>query len=172
MAFDSNILDFDVLTVIHPPWIPAAQAGLYVLTTDARLSDARTPLAHTHPASDIIGLSTGVSIRTGGIPIGTRPAINFIPGINGLTVSGLDNPGSGQVDLSFEIPAVVPAIITPAASTASLATQVSLDAAVAALAELQSDFDKLLAWVILNFGTIPQGLETDAEQALEVYASN
>lgn len=32
-----------------------------VNTTDSRLSDARTPLAHTHPQSDVTGLTTALS---------------------------------------------------------------------------------------------------------------
>jgi hypothetical protein len=35
---------------------PADVTGTAVITTDSRLSDARTPLTHTHPQSDIINL--------------------------------------------------------------------------------------------------------------------
>lgn len=34
-----------------------------VVTTDPRLSDARTPTAHTHPESDVTGLVTDLAAR-------------------------------------------------------------------------------------------------------------
>lgn len=44
---------------------PSAISGTAVITTDLRLSDARTPTAHTHPASEISdSTSTGRSILT------------------------------------------------------------------------------------------------------------
>lgn len=44
---------------------PAAISGTAVVTTDPRLSDARTPTAHTHPASQISdSTATGRSILT------------------------------------------------------------------------------------------------------------
>ena len=41
-----------------PGDIGAQPAGDYVTDNDARLTDARTPLPHTHPASDVTGLAT------------------------------------------------------------------------------------------------------------------
>lgn len=44
---------------------PSAISGTAVITTDPRLSDARTPTAHTHPASEISdATATGRSILT------------------------------------------------------------------------------------------------------------
>lgn len=102
MAFENNILDFDVLTVVHLPWIPAAQAGLYVLTSDSRLSDARTPLAHTHAASDIIGFSA-LKVLTNNVLAGTRSAINLLGGVNGIIISAVDNAGADQVDVTIDV---------------------------------------------------------------------
>lgn len=54
------IIDFAVTTVYNAdkaPWLTAgAFSGNFVLTTDPRLSDARTPKAHSHSANDITGL--------------------------------------------------------------------------------------------------------------------
>lgn len=40
--------------------LPAAVAGTAVITTDSRLSDARTPSAHTHVIADTTGLQTAL----------------------------------------------------------------------------------------------------------------
>lgn len=87
---------------------------------------------------------------------------------------GLPWPRTDEVGAQLAIQSFSPKrpAVAATASSASFATQASLDVTNTTLAELQSDFDKLLAWVILNFGSIPEGLENDAESALNTYASN
>ena len=50
--------------------------GSVVLTTDARLSDERTPLSHTHSASDL----TSGTVATARLGSGTASASTFLRG--------------------------------------------------------------------------------------------
>lgn len=61
MAFDNDILDFAVVTVVNGNKF-INQLGL-VTITDARLTDARTPLPHTHSLSDVIGLTSALNLK-------------------------------------------------------------------------------------------------------------
>lgn len=61
-----QLIDFAVTRVEHAPWAtPAQLAGKQdalgftpVATDDPRLSDARSPTAHTHPVSDVTDVNT------------------------------------------------------------------------------------------------------------------
>jgi hypothetical protein len=102
-ALDNNILDFKVISVRNPPWIPAAFASTYCLTTDPRLSDSRNPLAHTHPYSDITGVPApvvpGVTVEDDGVQIGTTSRFNFVSGTNtSVTVSD----GGGKLNVQVD----------------------------------------------------------------------
>jgi hypothetical protein len=104
-AIDNNILDFKVISVRNPPWIPAAFASTYCLTTDPRLSDSRNPLPHTHPYSDITGVPApvvpGVAVEDDGVFVGTRSRFNFVSGSNAtLTVTDTGDKLNVQVDAS------------------------------------------------------------------------
>lgn len=88
-----------------PGDIGAQPAGSYVTTGDARLSDARTPLPHTHPASDVTGLATvattgayGDLSGTPSIPevpqdIGAQPAGSYATGAQGALADTAVQPG-------------------------------------------------------------------------------
>lgn len=98
----SDITDFaSAVNTYAPPTIDASllTAGILldsrlsnniVRTTDARLSDARTPLAHNHNISDITGLQTSLDSKQ---PSGSYAALNHthsISSVSGLQ-SALDN---------------------------------------------------------------------------------
>lgn len=59
MNLERNTLDFDVITTYHQAEWLATQGVVFI--TDARLSDARVPVAHNHPASDITDFSSAVN---------------------------------------------------------------------------------------------------------------
>ena len=67
--------------------VPGDVTGTAVITTDSRLSDARTPLSHTHPESDVTNLVTDLA--------GKLPATSF-SGLAKITV-GTSQPGSPNV---------------------------------------------------------------------------
>lgn len=48
------------LSVVGHTHAPSDITGTAVITTDSRLSDARTPLAHTHAIADVTGLQTAL----------------------------------------------------------------------------------------------------------------
>lgn len=58
MPESPRILDFDICRVFHGDTL--VDTLQLVRTTDARLSDARTPLAHTHVIPDVTGLQTAL----------------------------------------------------------------------------------------------------------------
>ncbi|CAB5194753.1 Phage tail repeat like [uncultured Caudovirales phage] len=70
--------------------------GNYVLTSDSRLSDARTPLAHTHVISDTTGLQTALDAKL--------PTANFtyanLPGTPNLSVYYLATNPAGYITAS------------------------------------------------------------------------
>ena len=81
--------------------LPAAVAGTAVITTDSRLSDARTPSAHTHDASAITSgtlsnaRTTATSANTANAIVARDASGDFLAGkINGITVGN----GGGSVD--------------------------------------------------------------------------
>ena len=54
-----SIHDSAVVTYVNPdraPWALGLSLGSYVLTTDSRLSNARTPLPHTHSIAEVVNL--------------------------------------------------------------------------------------------------------------------
>ena len=81
--------------------LPAAVAGTAVITTDSRLSDARTPVTHTHDASAITSgtlanaRTTATSANTANAIVARDASGDFLAGkINGLTVG----KGGGSVN--------------------------------------------------------------------------
>lgn len=59
----NNEVDIDVVTANITGIAPSAISGTAVITTDPRLSDARTPTAHGHAQSDITNLITDLSAK-------------------------------------------------------------------------------------------------------------
>jgi hypothetical protein len=57
-AADGSITD---AKIVSGGLSPNKIAGTAVITTDSRLSDARTPLTHAHAQSDVTGLSTSLA---------------------------------------------------------------------------------------------------------------
>lgn len=53
----------DARTPLTHTHAPADVTGTAVITSDARLSDARTPTAHTHPQSEVTSLTTDLAAR-------------------------------------------------------------------------------------------------------------
>lgn len=81
------ILDYAVTKVYHGERL-VEQLDI-VTGSDSRLADARNPLPHRHPVSDIDGLSslgggiTGITARLdSGSTLGPQPRLNFITGSN------------------------------------------------------------------------------------------
>jgi hypothetical protein len=79
---------------------PTAITGTAVITTDSRLSDSRTPTAHTHPASEVTGIAKqvfqGFSVSTfdTSIPTFSSGVLTSFTlksgGINGTTVNTVE----------------------------------------------------------------------------------
>lgn len=67
-----------------------AELSNYVEDTDVRLTDARTPLAHTHPQSDIIGLTSDLANKQD----------TLVSATNIKTVNGNSILGSGDLVIS------------------------------------------------------------------------
>ncbi len=85
----------------------------YVLTTDGRLSNARTPTAHaaSHEADgsdelDVTGLAgtlaeaQPVAVRVNGVAVGTRIAVDFIEDRD-VRLSGADDAFNGEVAVTI-----------------------------------------------------------------------
>ena len=75
-------------SVVHPG-AGGGVSGTAVITTDPRLSDARTPLAHTHPASDISdSTTTGRTVLTAVDAAAARTAIGAGTSSLGIGTTG------------------------------------------------------------------------------------
>jgi hypothetical protein len=72
---------------------PNAITGTAVITTDSRLSDARTPVAHTHAISDTTGLQAALDSKMSGSNLGLCKAwVNFNHG----RMLGVTNAANGE----------------------------------------------------------------------------
>lgn len=68
------------IQVADVPELPTTKiTGTAVITTDSRLSDARTPLAHSHPESDVTNLVTDLAAKEATV---NKGAINGYAGLN------------------------------------------------------------------------------------------
>lgn len=111
---------------------------------DPRLSDARTPLHHTHPAADLdLSDKAGLGLDLTGDP-------------NASTVSGL---------LGQALPASVRDGFLKRNNQNTAWEEEDDVAERTQLEALQDDFNKLLLWVVENFGVVPEGLEEAFEKA-------
>lgn len=93
------------------PAIGDAAAGEVVYGTDTRLTDARTPSAHTHPQSEITDLVADLAqkittdgtarsiIKKAGVAVGTRRGINLIEG-TGISLTVADDGANEEVDVT------------------------------------------------------------------------
>jgi hypothetical protein len=85
---------------------PADVTGTAVITTDARLSDARTPLAHVHPQSDVTGLAASLAAKQDVLVSGT----------NIKTINGASVVGAGDLVVTGALPDLV---VTKLSATAN-----------------------------------------------------
>jgi hypothetical protein len=73
--------------------VPSAITGTAVITTDSRLSDARTPVAHTHAIADTTGLQAALDSKMSGSNLGLCKAwVNFNHG----RMLGVTNAANGE----------------------------------------------------------------------------
>lgn len=86
------IHDSAVTTYKNPeraPWALGSLLGNYVLSTDPRLADARTPLTHSHVVGDVTGLQTALDALTAAIALASASSGGVTDGDKGdVTVSG------------------------------------------------------------------------------------
>lgn len=130
---------------VHTGATTAAHGGI-VAATDPRLTDARTPLAHTHPESDVTGLSADLAAR--------------VPSTRTITTTA---PLAGGGDLTGDRTLTVAGASTAAAGVVRLATAAERDAGVNAMTAMTpADVAARLAAVI---GAAPGALDTLAELA-------
>ena len=81
---------------------PSAISGTAVITTDARLSDARTPTAHAHPASEISdSTATGRSILTAATQSDARTN-GLGSGATGDLLFQAASPAAARTTLGFD----------------------------------------------------------------------
>jgi hypothetical protein len=72
---------------------PSAITGTAVITTDSRLSDARTPATHMHVISDTTGLQTALDSKLSSSNLGLAKAwVNF----NSARMLGVTNAANGE----------------------------------------------------------------------------
>lgn len=129
----------------HTGATTAAHGGI-VAATDPRLTDARTPLAHTHPESDVTGLTADLAAR--------------VPSTRTITTTA---PLAGGGDLTGDRTLTVAGASTVAAGVVRLATAAERDAGVNAVTAMTpADVAARLAAVI---GAAPGALDTLAELA-------
>lgn len=129
----------------HSGATTAAHGGI-VAATDPRLTDARTPLAHTHPESDVTGLVADLAAR--------------VPSTRTITTTA---PLAGGGDLTANRTLTVAGASTAAAGVVRLATAAERDAGVNAVTAMTpADVAARLAAVI---GAAPGALDTLAELA-------
>jgi len=88
-----------------------------VSTTDLRLSDARNPLSHTHPTSDIVNFGTAaaaaapvqsVAGRTGAITLAVADVSGLQTGLDGKAASSHTHPASAITDFASAVNAASP----------------------------------------------------------------
>jgi hypothetical protein len=99
------------------PTVPALTNK--VDTSDARLSDARTPAAHasTHavggsdPLTGLLDATARVQLKTSGTSRGTRRAVNFIAGSN-TTITASDDSVNERVNLTIAAGATNGTVVT------------------------------------------------------------
>lgn len=78
---------------------PSEITGTAVITSDARLSDARTPTAHTHPASQISDATTvGKTLLTAADLAAQKTALAYVKGDVGL--GNVDNTSDANKPVS------------------------------------------------------------------------
>ena len=58
---------------------PSAIAGTAVITTDSRLSDARTPTAHQHAIADVTNLSSSLAAKITGAGVAAMQVVTALP---------------------------------------------------------------------------------------------
>ena len=96
--FDTAVSDGNIMYVGDAPTAhthsPSDITGTAVVTSDSRLSDARTPTAHTHPQSDITNLTTDLAAKQE----------TLVSGTNIKTVNGSSLLGSGDLAISSSDP--------------------------------------------------------------------
>jgi hypothetical protein len=105
-------LGLGTAAVLNVPAVGDAAVGEVVKGTDTRLTDARTPAAHTHPQSEVTSLvadlaqkitTDGVArtiVKKAGSAIGTRRGINLIEG-TGVTLTVADDGANEEVDVTI-----------------------------------------------------------------------
>jgi len=104
---------------------PAAISGTAVITTDPRLSDARTPTAHTHPASEISdATATGRSILTAANQAAARSA-GLGSGATGDALFTAATPAAARTTLEI-LTSTVPTDSTAAVGAGWVATGASV----------------------------------------------
>ncbi len=132
----------------HAGAATAAHGGI-VAATDPRLTDARTPVAHTHPESDVTGLAADLTARA----LASRT----------ITTTA---PLAGGGDLTADRTLSVAGASTAAAGVVRLATAAERDAGVSAVTAMTpADVAARLAAVI---GAAPGALDTLAELAAAI----
>jgi len=154
------IHDSAVTTYKNPEKAPWAlgPSSLYVLMTDPRLTDARVPLPHTHPMTDVIGLPAAL----GNFVLNTDPRLSdarvpvththVISDVIGLAAALAADPFAGTAaggDLGGTYP-------NP---------EVRALERVDEFTSLRLDFEQLVRWVVETFGDMPAGLEERFERA-------
>lgn len=120
IATPATVTALGVVKLSHAPADPANPVA--VETADARMTNARTPTAHTHPESDVTGLVTDLGLRVqiggdlGGTP--TAPTVPALTGKEDKANKGVAN-GYAPLDSGLLVPAAnvrtLDAIRAPAA---------------------------------------------------------
>jgi hypothetical protein len=105
-------LGLGTAAVLNVPAVGDAAVTEVVFGTDTRLTDTRTPAAHTHPQSEVTGLVADLAqkittdgtartiVQKAGATVGTRRGINLIEG-TGVTLTVTDTPASERVDVTI-----------------------------------------------------------------------
>lgn len=111
--------DLTVATEAKANAVFGAIAGTVCEGNDTRLSDPRTPTAHTHAQADVTNLVSDLSakittdgtartiVKKAGSTIGTRRGVNFIEGAN-VTLTVADDAGNEEVDVTIAASGTTP----------------------------------------------------------------
>ena len=104
--------------MLQAEYDPAATPGQVIKEGDARLTDARTPLAHTHVISDITGLQSYVDLTNSALQPGANISVltndlgfidssgapvQSVNGFTGIVVLNKSSIGLGNVDNTSDI---------------------------------------------------------------------
>lgn len=105
-------LGLGTAAVLDAPASGDAAVGEVVKGDDTRLTDARTPAAHTHPQSEVTSLVADLAqkittdgtartiVQKAGATVGTRRGINLIEG-TGVSLTVTDTAASERVDVTI-----------------------------------------------------------------------